>query len=215
MFGAVDTKAEMTSLTTQFLPAQLAFFNSLPPATQTGAGGPIVWDAEVTGFALSGPTGNGGTNSANFANNFASLNTGANAGAAGNTAFAEAVSTAVFGNLNKTNQVLSFFISFKSFFTANPSALNGASLLQGADGITFGAEVGIALANPTTVGAFLQGLVSNALIDNAEGSLILGVALGLQPLPTPLQGAATASVATTASHVQVTGVAAPIDHLVM
>src|SRR5262249_28922097 len=60
MFGAVDTQAEMTSLTTVFLPGQLAFFNSLPPATQAGAGGAIVWDAEVLGFALSGPNGNNG-----------------------------------------------------------------------------------------------------------------------------------------------------------
>ena len=180
MFGAVDTQAEMTSLTTGFIPGQLAFFNSLPPAIQAAAGGATVWDAEVTGFALSGPNGNGGPNSTNFAHNFASLNTGANAGAAGNMAFAEAVSTAVFGNLSETNQALTFLTSFISFFTANPSALNGASLLQAADGITFGVEVGIALSNPTTVGAFLFGQVSNALIDNAEGILQVGVPLGLQ-----------------------------------
>jgi probable HAF family extracellular repeat protein len=200
MFGAVDTEQEMTTLTTQFVPAQLAFFNSLPPATQTGAGGPIVWDAEVTGFALSGPNGNNNpVTKGNFAANLASLNTGANAGDAGNTAFADAVSTAIFGNLSETNQVLSFLTSFISFFTANPSALNGASLLQGADGITFGAEVGIALANPTTVGAFLEGLVSNALIDNAEGILEPGVALGLQPQPTPLQGGLSSYTFTTLS----------------
>jgi hypothetical protein len=192
MFGVVDTQAEMTALTTGFLPAQLAFFNSLPSATQAGAGGAIVWDAEVTGFALSGPNGNNGANQANFANTFAALDTGANAGAAGNTAFAQAVSTAVFGNTSQTNQVLAFLNSFISFFTTNPSALDGASLLQAADGITFGTEVGIALSNTATLGAYLEGLVSNVLIDISESALQAGFNILHQVSPIQLEGAAAA-----------------------
>jgi hypothetical protein len=196
MFGGVDTQAEMTTLS-GFVAGQAAFFNTLPPATQTGAGGLIVWDAEVTGFALAGPNGNGGANKANFANNFASLNTGANAGTAGNLAFAQAVSTAIFGHTSLTGQVLAYLSSYIAYFTANPTALNGATLLQAADGITFGAEIGIALSNTTTIGAYLEGLVSNALIDNAEvlngqgqggTTSLTGISLLLLPAHTPLQG---------------------------
>ena len=191
MSGLVQSEAEMTNLTVNFLPAQLAFFNALPPATQAGAGGAIVWDSEVTGFAL--------TERAAFTTNFAGLNTGANAGTAGNAAFAAAVSTAIFGNTSLTTQVLAYLASFESYFTANPTALTGngiplADLVKAADAITFGTEVGIALSNPTTVGAFLEGQVTNALIANGEfqngqGPTPVGVALGLIPAATPLQGA--------------------------
>ena len=190
MTGVVPSEAELTNLTVNFVPAQLAYFLALPPATQTGAGGPIVWDAEVTGFAL--------TEKAQFTTNFAGLNTGAHAGTAGNAAFAAAVSTAIFGNASLTSQVLAYFQSFENFLTSNPAELTGngiplSDLVKAADALTFGTEVGIALSNPTTVGAFLEGLVTNALIANAEflngqGPSPVGVALGLIPPATPLQG---------------------------
>jgi len=193
MSGAVQSEAEMTNLTVNFVPAQLAFFNSLPPSTQAGAGGPIVWDAEVTGFAL--------TERAAFTTNFAGLNTGANAGTAGDAAFAAAVSTAIFGNASLTNQVLSFLQSFRNFLTNNPTELTGngiplSDLTKAADALTFGTEVGIALSNtgPGQVGANLEAEVANALIANAEflngqGPTPVGVALQLVPTATPLQGA--------------------------
>jgi len=192
MNGTIQSQAQMTSLTTGFLAGQAAFFLSLPPATQTGAGGLIVWDSEVLGFALNGTAGFSA---------FAGLNTGANAGVAGDDAFAAAVSLAIFGTTTQSGQVLAFLTSFRIFFAANPTALNGANSALAADGITFGAEVGIALSNqaPGQVGAFLGGLVSNALIANAESlnhevgptgpvASPIGVALGLVPAALPLQG---------------------------
>jgi hypothetical protein len=79
-------------------------------------------------------------------------------------------------------------------------------------GAAWGDAVGIALAN--NLGP-LVGQTTNFLEDAAQGTAIYSASLASQPNPTPFQGAATASVATTASHVQVTGVAAPIDHIVM
>ena len=166
------------------------FFDNLPPATQAGAGGSIVWDAEVMGFTLTERTA--------FTTNFASLNTGANAGAAGNAAFATAVATSIFGNTTLTNQVLAYLQSFETFLTTNPTELTGngipvGDLVKAADALTFGTEVGVALSNPTTVGTTLEAEVTNALIANAEflngqGPTPVGVALQLVPPATPLQG---------------------------
>jgi len=55
----------------------------------------------------------------------------------------------------------------------------------------------------------LSGQAANFLEDAAQGTAVYSASLSSQP------GAASASVVTTASDVQVTGVAAPIDHIVV
>jgi hypothetical protein len=71
--------------------------------------------------------------------------------------------------------------------------------------------VGVALAN--NLGP-LKGQVINFLDDAAHGTAVYSASLASQPTHAPFQGAATASVASAANDVQLTGVAAPIDHIV-
>jgi hypothetical protein len=64
----------------------------------------------------------------------------------------------------------------------------------------------------------LPGQVTNFLEDAAQGTAVYGASLASQPTPAPFQGAATASAASTASsdsHVQMTGIAAHTDHVLM
>jgi hypothetical protein len=171
MFGQVDTIAEMTKLATQFLPPQLSF-------AVTNGFRPDVFDAEAVGFVLA--SGNGSSNA--FATTYGTLSV---------SAFAQAVSTAVFGNTNLTSAIVGYVNNWVAFYTAHPSATFGQTVTLASYGAAFGDAVGLAIDNPTTVGAFLFGQVSNALVDNAEGLLKVGTALGLQPIHTPLQGDTT------------------------
>jgi hypothetical protein len=114
--------------------------------------------------------------------------------------------------------VLAFLDANVAFLSANPSLLAGPGLtvIQGADALTFGEMVGIALSNPTTVGASIYGQVTNFLEDAAQGTAIYSAPLSIQPIAAPFQGATAASLTdTTTSHIQATGVAAPVDHLMM
>jgi hypothetical protein len=71
------------------------------------------------------------------------------------------------------------------------------------------AAVGIALAN--NLGP-LPMQVTNFLEDAAQGIAVYSASLSSQPNHAPFQGAATTSVVGAASDVQLTGVAAHIDH---
>jgi hypothetical protein len=74
-------------------------------------------------------------------------------------------------------------------------------------GTAWGDAVGVALGfGPLTAQA------TNFLEDAAHGT---AASLASQPTPAPFQGAATASAADTASHVQLTGIAAHTDHVVI
>ena len=87
MYNATGTSAEVTSLTTNFLPAQVA------NATSHGLN-PQVYACEALGlaFAFGNETG-----STAFSNNFGPSNSAMPNTAAGDLAFAQAASSTVFG----------------------------------------------------------------------------------------------------------------------
>ena len=154
-----------------------------------------------------------------FANNFGPSNTAMPATAAGDAAFAAAAATAIFGSAqtsNTANALLGYVNFLEGFFTAN-----GIVGVQNptADQIVIAARAGawgegVAIALENNLGA-LPGQVTNFLEDAAHGTAIYSASLSSQPTAAPFQGAATASVASTASSIQVTGIAAPVDHIVM
>jgi hypothetical protein len=163
MFGVTDNTTELTKLATQFLPPQGV--NAVAHSFN-----PTVYDAEALGLALAG--GNGTSNA--FATNFGSLSV---------SAFAQAVATATGVN---ANAIQGFVTNWINFYTANPAAIGGLSVTLASYGAAFGDAVGVALLIPTA--ANLQALVPNALIDNAEQTYAVGVALALQPQHFLLQG---------------------------
>ena len=182
MTGVTDTVAHIGAITTQFLPAQVTF------AVSKGFN-PTVFAAEAYGSALS-------TNAA-FNANFVTPFANNPAGFAANVSAATGVSAAA---------ILQFVNNWTAFFTQNPSALQGRTVTQASFGAAFGDAFGTALLTPgltsniatvfTTNPNFpfspntVQGIVANALIDNAEGLYNAGVALGTLPPHNLLQGEA-------------------------
>src|SRR6476646_7726492 len=162
MFGVTDNVAELSKLTNQFLPAQAA--NAVKFRFN-----PTVYAAESLGLALAG--GNGTSN--NFATTFGVRNI---------QDFATSVSAITGTN---ADQIVKFVNNWIAFYTANPTATHGLSVTLASYGAAFGDAVGVALLNATP--ANLQELVPNALIDNAEGVLLVGVPLGSEPFPNALQ----------------------------
>ena len=209
MYSAVGSSAVITNLVTNFLPGQLAY------ATQAGLD-PQVFACLETAlvFAFANETG-----STSFANNFGPANAAMPATAAGDAAFAAAATNAIFGSAQTANTapaILGYVHFLEGFFTAN-----GIVGVQNptADQIVIAARAGawgegVAIALENNLGA-LPGQVTNFLEDAAQGTAIYSAPLSSQPTAAPFQGSATASVATTASSVQVIGVAAPVDHAVM
>jgi hypothetical protein len=209
MYGAVGSSAVIASLVTNFLPGQIAYAN------QVGLD-PVVFACLETAlvFAFANETG-----SMSFANNFGPSNTAMPATAAGDAAFAAAATNAIFGSAqtaNTANALLGYVNFLEGFFTAN-----GIVGVQNptADQIVIAARAGawgegVAIALENNLGA-LPGQVTNFLEDAALTAAIYSASLSSQPTAAPFQGAASASVTTTASHVEVTGVAAPVDHVVM
>src|SRR6478736_6723504 len=178
MFGATDTVAELTKLSTQFLPAQV---------THAIAAGfnPTVYAAEALGLALAG--GNGSSH--NFETNFGGLSV---------SAFAVAVSN-VTGV--RSDPIVNFVNNWIAFYTANPSATHGLSITLASYGAAFGDAVGVALLNPPPIGPtnqpsglpdgrfnVVQNDTYNALKDIAEGQYTVGVDISALPPETPLQG---------------------------
>jgi hypothetical protein len=102
--------------------------------------------------------------------------------------------------------VLAFLNANLTFLSA-PSAQAllqpaGLNVIQGADGLTFGEFVGIALESPTTVGAALHGQVTNFLEDAAQGTAIYAHPLANQPPAGIFEGASTISAVGIASSVE-------------
>jgi hypothetical protein len=193
-------------LATQFLPAQIAF------ATQHGFN-PLVFASEVLGLAFAFGNENGGTA---FATNFGPSNAAMPATTAGDAAFAAAAASTIFGSVataNTPGAILGFVSSWEAFYTSNgiPGIANptAAQIDLAARGAAWGDAVGVALAN--NLGP-LNGQAMNFLEDAAQGTAIYSASLSSQPNHAPFQGAATASVASAANDVQLTGVAAHIDH---
>jgi hypothetical protein len=209
MYSAVGSSAEITKLATQFLPGQLAYAN------QVGLD-PEVFACLETAlvFAFGNESG-----SHAFANNFGPSNAAMPATAAGDAAFAAAATNAIFGSAQTVNTapaILGYVHFLEGFFTANgivgvqnPTA---NQIVIAARAGAWGEGIAIALEN--NLGPFAA-QTTNFLEDAAQGTAVYSASLSSQPIAAPFQGAASVSAATAASHVQVTGLATPIDHIVM
>jgi hypothetical protein len=207
MYGFTGTSAEITNLVTQFLPGQV---NN---AEHHGFN-PLVYSSEALGlaFAFGNETG-----STAFATAFGPAKAGMPNSTAGDAAFAAAASTAIFGSAaNLVNVIDTWVSNWKSFYTShgipglsNPTA---TQIDLAARGAAWGDAVGTALDN--NLGP-LKGQAINFLEDAAHGTAVYSASLASQPTAAPFQGAATASVASAADDVQLTGVAAHVDHIVM
>jgi hypothetical protein len=209
MYNAVGSAAEIAKLATQFLPAQVA------NAIQHGFI-PQVYASEALGLAFAFGDENGGTA---FATNFGPSNSAMPATVIGDVAFALAASNAIFGGASTSNLIHvidGFVTNWEAFYTSSGipgiSHATAAQIDLAARGAAWGDAVGVALAN--NLGP-LPGLVTNFLADVVQGTAIYSAPLSSQPHAAAAQGAASASVASTGSDVQLTGVAAPVDHIVM
>ena len=179
MYGVTGTSTEITNLTTNFLPAQVA------NATANGLN-PQVYACEALGlaFAFSNETG-----SMAFANNFGPSNNAMPNTAAGDAAFATAASNTIFGAASTANlvSVMQNFVSnWEAFYTAHGVVglvnATAAQIDLAARGAAWGDMVGVALAN--NIGP-LHGQVVNFLDDAAQGTAIYGASLVGQPAHQP------------------------------
>jgi len=175
--GAAGTPNTLTHFTMQFLPGQIAFV-AANHLNQT------VFAAEALGEALATST----SSAAAFHNNWGQLSS---------SAFVTAVSTATGVHTSPIESWLTFWTGLFAG-QANAQAL--------AYGATLGDAIGTALINPTSANLetvfstntsnptntfspnVVTGSVANALIANAEGTYVTGVALGALPAHAPLQG---------------------------
>jgi hypothetical protein len=212
MYSATGTSAEITSLTTNFLPAQLA------NATQHGFNAQI-YACEALGLVFA--FGNENSSTA-FSNNFGPSNSAMPNSTAGDAAYATAASNTIFGSASTTNlvSVLENFISnWKAFYTAHGvpgyATPTAAQIDLAARGASWGDMVGVALAN--NLGP-LNGQAINFLEIAAQGTAVYGASLASQPSHAPFQGGAAAglSAGDIANSVNVTGIASGVEtvHLV-
>ncbi len=179
MYSATGTSATITSLTTNFLPPQLA------NAAHFGLN-QLVYGCEALGLTFAFGNESGGTA---FANNFGPSNSAMPNTTAGDLAFAQAASSTIFGSgaTSGTPTAIDTFVNnWKAFFTSNgipgiasPSA---TQIDLAARGAAWGDAVGIALAN--NLGP-LPGQVINFLDDAAQGTAIYGASLVGQPIHQP------------------------------
>ncbi len=176
MYGAVGSSTEITLLTNQFLPGQVAF------AMQHGLN-PQVVATEALGlvFAFNNETG-----STTFANNFGPSNPAMPNSTAGDAAFAAAAVTSIFGSASTTNLVNvmdGFVTNWKAFYNSvgvlpgipSPTA---AQIDLAARGAAWGDAVGVALSS--NIGP-LNAAVANFLEDAAQGIAQYSMSLVGQP----------------------------------
>jgi hypothetical protein len=208
MYGAVGSSAEVTMLATQFLPAQVS------SATSHGYN-PLVYASEALGLAFAFGNENGSTA---FATAFGPAKAGMPSSAAGDAAFAAAASSAIFGAAstpNLVNAMDGYVTNWKAFYASHgiPGIVNAtaAQVDLAARGAAWGDLVGVALTN--NLGP-LKGQATNFLEDAAHGTAVYSASLASQPSPGPFHAAAAAVVADD-TNVQLTGVAAHVDHAVM
>jgi hypothetical protein len=182
MYGATGSSDEITTLVTQFLPAQIA------TAIKNGYN-PVVYASEALGLQFAFADENGGTG---FANNFGPSNAAMPATAAGDAAFAAAAASTIFGSAaaaNWSGVILEFVENLESLYTANgipgitsPSA---AQIDLAARGAAWGEAVGIALVN--NLGA-IGGQTANFLEDAAHSTAFYSASLSSQPTAGLFQG---------------------------
>jgi hypothetical protein len=209
MYGGVETSTKLTLLATQFLPGQVA------NAIQNGFNSQV-YSCEALGLAFAFENEKG---EATFDTSFGSYNVAMPATAGGDGAFAVAAASAIFGSAENTgtpSAILGFVTNWKAFYTIHgiPGFSNPTvdQIDLAARGAAWGDAVGVALAN--NLGP-LNAQSMNFLEDAVRGTATYGAPLSSQPNHPPFVGAATAAVAGPESSVQLTGVAAAIDHLVM
>jgi hypothetical protein len=175
MYGAVGTSAEITSLVTQFLPAQVA------NAEQYGLN-PQVYGSEALGLAFAFGNENQSTT---FENNFGPSNAAMPNSTAGDAAFAAAASSAIFGSASTSNLINAldgYVTNWKAFYTSHgvPGVANATAdqIDLAARGAAWGDAVGVELAN--NLGP-LNGQVINFIDDAAQGSAQYSASLIGQP----------------------------------
>lgn len=166
--------AEFENIVKNFLPNQVAW------AVAYGYN-PTVYAAEAYGLALSSngvfqsnysvPATTWTDPEKNTFSNLVSAKTGVNA-----------------------NSILGYLNNWITFYTNNPSATQGLSVSVAAAGASVGDAVGVALLNPTAANlqhnctGHINGLVSNALVNNALGTYTSGITLGAMAAHGLLQG---------------------------
>jgi hypothetical protein len=209
MYGFTGTSAEITKLVTQFLPAQIH-------NAEAHGFNPVAYASEALGlaFAFGNETG-----STAFATNFGPAKAGMPNSTAGDAAFAAAASTAIFGaasTANLVNTLDGFVTNWKAFYTSHgiPGiSATAANIDLAARGAAWGDAVGVALAN--NLGP-LKGQATNFLDDAAQGTAVYSAPLASQPNHVAFHAeTGVASAAADATNVQLTGVAAHVDHIVM
>jgi hypothetical protein len=215
MYNAVGTSAEITLLVTHFLPAQVA------NAIHNGFN-PQVYACEALGLAFAFGDENGGTA---FDTHFGPANAQMPATAQGDQAFAAAAASTIFGsaaNANTPAAILGFVTNWKAFYTSHgiPGIPNASAdqIDLAARGAAWGDAVGVAVnfVAPANNLGLLSGQVLNFLEDAARGTATYGASLSSQPNHPEFLGETAASAAASAtSEVQLTGVAAPSDHVLM
>jgi hypothetical protein len=200
--------AEITLLTTQFLPPHVEF------AIQNGLN-PQVYASEALGLAFAFANETGGTA---FATTFGPSNPTMPNSIAGDSAFAAAAASAIFGSAstpNIINVIESWVANWKSLFTSNGilgiSNPSSNQIDLAARGTAWGDTVGTALAN--NLGP-LNGQATNFLESAAQGTAIYSGSLISQPMHAPFQGSSNSpSIASdTASDVQLTGIQPNLVH---
>jgi hypothetical protein len=204
MYGAVGSSAEVTMLTTQFLPAQVT--NAISHGLN-----PVVYASEALGlaFAFGNETG-----STAFATGFGPARPDMPNSTAGDATYAAAASSAIFSaasTTNLVNAIAGWVANWKAFYSShsipgisNPTA---AQIDLAARGAAWGDAVGVGLAN--NLGP-LNGQAINFLEDAAQGTGVYSAALSTQPNPVPFQGAASGPLAAATDLVQLLGTHA--DH---
>jgi hypothetical protein len=203
MYGAAGTSDEITLLASQFLPAQVqnAIANGLDPQ---------IYASEVLGlaFAFGNETG-----STTFATNFGPGHAGLANSAAGDAAFAAAAASAIFGAASTPNLATAidgWVANWKEFYAGHGiPGIHDPSATQidlAARGAAWGDALGVALANDLGP---LKAEVTNFLIDAAHGNAVYSASLLSQPTHADV---ALASTASADAAVQLTGVAAHVDH---
>jgi hypothetical protein len=209
MYGSVGSSAEITSLVTQFLPAQVA--NAI-----SNGFNPQVYASEALGLAFAFGNEAGSTS---FANLFGPSNSAMPNSAAGDAAFAIAASSAIFGSASTTNlsNVLDGFVAnWKAFYSGNGvPGIEHASPTQidiAARAAAWGDAVGVALFN--NLGP-LSAQATNFLEDAAQGSATYSASLGNQPVHSIFQGGiAGASTTLSNSDASVIGITSHADAIV-
>jgi hypothetical protein len=207
MYGSVGSSTEITTLTTQFLPSQIAY------AMQSGFD-PQVFACQQLGLVFAFGNESGSTA---FADHFGPSNTAMPATAAGDAAFATAAANAVFGSAqtaNTASAILGYVTFLEGFFAThgivgvqNPTA---AQIDLAARAGAWGDAVAIALGD--NLGP-LAGQTINFLKDAAHGTAVYSAPLSSQPNAAAFLGTASTMTATMAGDTQVIGIALPIDHI--